>query len=523
MNYFEILHLKREPFSNSPDPGFFYLTPAYQECLQKLEIAIRLRRGLNLVLGEVGTGKTTLSRVLLKTFEAERERFGVHLLLDPAFQSDYDMLSYLLRLFGVQPAHGATVTDLKDQLQHVLLEKGVHEDRAMVLLIDEGQKLSPSGLEILRELLNFESNECKLLQVVVFAQMELWERIRGMSNLLDRVNLIMRLRPLTLRETRAMIHHRLAQAGMPLDRAVFTPKAIGRVHKATGGHPRKIITLCHHAMLRALILGQDQVTDARVTEASREVRWDGLEGASGSRALAWRWVGAGLVLAAIVFLGHGWWGPVDDRKGASDTAFTPWADRAEKPPEEGESVASEDRVASVQEPESFLESSPEVWFSMNPLGGEGLDSAVTIVVRKGDTLSGLVEKHYAVPMSPRLLEELQRANPSLANPHFLSPGKALILPSLKGGTRGFYSEPLGWFPEVERAERWAKLHAAEGPVIFVARIKPDGTWSYGVFKGMLKDRGDSSTGGSSPLVWVGQEDVVRVYGGPVLSETKEDP
>ena len=69
MEYYEILHLGREPFSNSPDPDFFYSAPSYQESLQRLEIAIRLRRGLNVVLGEVGTGKTTLSRVLLKAFE----------------------------------------------------------------------------------------------------------------------------------------------------------------------------------------------------------------------------------------------------------------------------------------------------------------------------------------------------------------------------------------------------------------------------------------------------------------------
>jgi general secretion pathway protein A len=522
MEYYEILHLRREPFSNSPDPDFFYLTPGYQECLQKLEIAIRLRRGLNVVLGEVGTGKTTLSRVLLKTFESDRERFRVHLLLDPGFQSDQEMLAYLLRLFGGQPGHADTVTDLKDRLQHVLLEQGVHEGRTMVLLIDEGQKLSPSALEILRELLNFESNESKLLQVVVFAQMELWGRIQGMDNLLDRVNLIMRLRPLTLHETRAMIHHRLAQAGMPVDRPLFTAKAMTGVHQVTGGHPRKIITLCHHAMLRALILQHNEVTHSEVNEASREVGRHAWGGVSKSSMKGWGWVAAGLLLAAVALLGDAQWrtgdeGAVEAAKNPPEEATSPASSPEPSPPAEPER-----RATLGDEPQPVREWPPEAWFGTRMVEREGLDSGATIMVRKGDTLSGIVEKHYGVPMSSRLLEELQRANPTLANPHLLSPGKALILPPLRGESRGVYSEALGWFPEIASAERWAKLQAEDADVIFVTRAGQDETRSYGVLKGLLKDRDDSSTGGGSALVWVGQDEVLRVFGRPVISGGKED-
>jgi general secretion pathway protein A len=159
MDYYEIFGLKREPFSNSPDPELFYATPKYLEVLHKLEIAIRLKRGLNLVLGDVGTGKTTMSRVLLRTLDQEREKFLVRLILDPGFPSDEEMLSYLLSLLGGGQGLSGSRTLLMDSLQRLLLRLTTEEGKVVAIFIDEGQKLSPSGLEILRELLNFESNQ----------------------------------------------------------------------------------------------------------------------------------------------------------------------------------------------------------------------------------------------------------------------------------------------------------------------------------------------------------------------------
>jgi len=100
MDYFEILNLIKEPFSNSPDPDFFFESNQHVGCLHKLELAIRMRRGLNTVIGEVGTGKTTLCRQLIRRFEND-EKTRAHLILDPYFSNEKEFLKYVAALFHI--------------------------------------------------------------------------------------------------------------------------------------------------------------------------------------------------------------------------------------------------------------------------------------------------------------------------------------------------------------------------------------------------------------------------------------
>ncbi|MBI1992367.1 MAG: AAA family ATPase, partial [Candidatus Omnitrophica bacterium] len=185
MSYYTVLGLAKEPFSTSPDPTFFFRSSSHVQALTRLEIAIRLRRGLSLILGDVGTGKTTLARTLLANFPRE-DGFTFHMILDPSFESEYQFLLHLSRLLGL-PGGFKSALDARETIEHHLFQRGVTDSHTTVLMIDEGQKLSGDMLENLRVLLNYETNEFKLLQVVIFAQMELLGRIRRIRNFIDRV------------------------------------------------------------------------------------------------------------------------------------------------------------------------------------------------------------------------------------------------------------------------------------------------------------------------------------------------
>jgi general secretion pathway protein A len=258
MSYFELLGLEKEPFSTSPDPAFFYRSSAHNAALQRLEIAIRLRRGLSLIIGDIGTGKTTLARALLQAFRDE-ENFIFHMILDPAYKSEFQFLMSLMRMFGIEPPQRSTL-DYKECIEKFLFKKGVEENKTIILLIDEGQKLSPEFLEVLRILLNYETNEFKLLQLVILAQMEIWPRIKDIRNFIDRVALKYVLNPLDEEETRQMINFRLSQAGLPLEKRLFTDGAIKLVFAHTQGYPRRIAYLCHNALER-LVMNNAAIVD----------------------------------------------------------------------------------------------------------------------------------------------------------------------------------------------------------------------------------------------------------------------
>ena len=272
MSYYTTLGLVKEPFSTSPDPTFFFRSSSHLQALTRLEIAIRLRRGLSLILGDVGTGKTTLARTLLANFPQE-DGFAFHMMLDPSFESEYQFLLQLSRMLGIRAMYKSTL-DCREAIEHHLFHSGVTEGKTTVLMIDEGQKLSLDMLENLRVLLNYETNEFKLLQVVIFAQMELLGRLRRIKNFIDRVALKYIINPLSEEETHEMIRFRLHSAGLAEDLALFSPEAIRAIYQFTQGYPRQISLLCHNA-LETLVIHDKRVVDDEVIQelVHDESRW----------------------------------------------------------------------------------------------------------------------------------------------------------------------------------------------------------------------------------------------------------
>jgi len=296
MEYYKLLQLKREPFSNSPDPEYFFLSSRHQECLQKLELALRLKRGLNVVMGDVGTGKTTLCRELIRKFAAEPD-IETHLILDPSFSSAEEFLRLLHTLFHAkEAAPGLPLMALKEQIQNALLAKGVDQQRTVILIIDEGQKISLACVEILRELLNFETNQFKLLQIVIFAQLEFKEILHSQANFADRINLLHHLAPMDFKDTRRMIHHRLKLSSTTASpRPLFTLPALWAIYRSTQGYPRKIIHLCHQSMLTMLIQNRTRAGWALIRSCRQRL-------IDHQRRWPWRLLVAAVLVTATVLL-----------------------------------------------------------------------------------------------------------------------------------------------------------------------------------------------------------------------------
>ncbi|MFH0772068.1 MAG: AAA family ATPase [Candidatus Omnitrophota bacterium] len=261
MSYYRALNLQKEPFSTSPDPFFFYRSQSHDSALKRLEISIRLRRGLSLILGDVGTGKTTLCRTLIQAFDGE-DNFIFHIILDPNYKTEFQFLSSLSKMFGVRPGFRSTL-DYKDVIEKYLFQKGVEENKTIVVLIDEGQKLNSNKLELLRTLLNYETNEYKLLQLVILAQTELLPRLRKIKNFMDRIALKYIINPLDGAETKQMIEFRLRQAGGDGLSSLFTDEAVKLVYEHTQGYPRKIALLCHDC-LESLIIKEKPIVDGDI-------------------------------------------------------------------------------------------------------------------------------------------------------------------------------------------------------------------------------------------------------------------
>ena len=262
MDYFKILNLRTEPFSNSPDPEFFYRSEQHLSCLQKLELAIRLKRGLNVVIGDVGTGKTTLSRQLFLQHEKD-ENLEIYLLLDPSFSTTIEFLIYISNLFKLGTADSEW--QYKENIKNYLFQKGVDYKKTVVLIIDEGQKLPDFCLEILREFMNYETNDFKLIQIVIFAQDEFRTTLENHANFADRININISLGSLNFSETKALINFRLKMASqegrLP---GIFSYPAYWTIFRLTQGKPRRIVQLCHNLLLALIIQNKSRITSSMV-------------------------------------------------------------------------------------------------------------------------------------------------------------------------------------------------------------------------------------------------------------------
>jgi general secretion pathway protein A len=256
--------MRKQPFSISPNPFLLYLTPALQVTLEKVRFVVDSRQGLTAILGDVGLGKSTVIRYLFNEYDA-REDVAATLIPSPNFPSEFAFLKKICADFEL-PARRSMV-DQENELRRFLLDVYAR-DRLCVVFIDEAQRLTGRQLELVRTLLNFETDETKLIQVVLAAQLELKQKLADSSKkaLRSRIFAPSLLAPLSLNETQEMVNFRCQQAGA---RNTFTNEVIETLYTLTGGIPREILKVAAVAWRFSEADG-NQITPELIQEAAGE-------------------------------------------------------------------------------------------------------------------------------------------------------------------------------------------------------------------------------------------------------------
>lgn len=225
---------------------------------------MELRRGLGLILGDVGVGKTTLLRKLYITVSNE-SNYSPHVILDPYAESELALLQKINDAFGLRNGH-RTANDYQKAIEQYLFRQRIEENKIVVLFIDEGQRLSVPAIEILRTLLNYETNDEKLIQLILFGQMEILPVISGIKNFWDRIALKYEIKPLAEDEVRELIYYRLKVAGYPDNcERLFPDETVKVVYRYTKGYPRRIVCLCHDS-LEYLVMHDQHVVSPKIVE-----------------------------------------------------------------------------------------------------------------------------------------------------------------------------------------------------------------------------------------------------------------
>jgi general secretion pathway protein A len=268
--YLSYFSLKEEPFSTVPSPRYLFLTPVHATALGKTEFIVEARKGLTVVFGETGMGKSSLARLLHQKF-LDRG-FNSVLLTNPSYPTPNALLRTIIQEFQL-PKTARAYKDNIDLFKAYLYDQAVEHGQTVVLIMDEAQTLRFPLLELLRQLINYETNEQKLLQLVLFAQDELRLKLahaRGRS-FRSRIAMASTLDRLSPGEIRKMIDFRwrVASGGR---RHPFQPTAIEKVFEHSGGIPRAANILADNALLLAFLRKRKKISRKLVDDAAKERR-----------------------------------------------------------------------------------------------------------------------------------------------------------------------------------------------------------------------------------------------------------
>ena len=292
--YKEHFGFRELPFSITPDPRYLFLSEQHREALAHLLFGIKSDGGFVLLTGEVGTGKTTVCRCLLEQIP---ENTDIAFILNPKMTSEELLAAICDELRISYPEGNRSIKVFVDRINEYLLNAHAR-GRKTVLIIEEAQNLAPDVLEQVRLLTNLETNQRKLLQIVMIGQPEFRTMLTrpDMLQLSQRITARYHIGPLSKGEVGAYVNHRLAVAGAT--RKLFPDSAVDKLYRLSRGIPRMINVICDRALLGAYVQGNIVVDNDTLVKAAREVS----DRSVGMRlpVIPVRWVMAGMLMIGFV-------------------------------------------------------------------------------------------------------------------------------------------------------------------------------------------------------------------------------
>ncbi|MGD9576970.1 MAG: ExeA family protein [Syntrophorhabdus sp.] len=295
--YLKYFGLNERPFGLTPDPQFYFETETQREALSHLAFLLGQKEGFALIYGDVGLGKTTLSRIFLSSLDDNT--YNTALILNPIMDKD-EILKMIAKELGLETS-GLTRKELYDSIEFFLLEEH-SRGKETVIVIDEAQLLSNEALEFIRVLSNMETEKEKILRIVLFAQPELIEKMRDPStrHLAQRITVTYKLKPFSERDVRRYIAYRLIKAGSK-GIPSFKKGAVRLIYKASNGYPRLINILCDRCMLSLYAKSKNIVDKQIVTDVLKEENIS-LASVSKGNSLAQRYRVVVLSLVGIILI-----------------------------------------------------------------------------------------------------------------------------------------------------------------------------------------------------------------------------
>lgn len=266
--YLEYFGLDEKPFGLTPDIRFFFESASDREAVNFLNFFLAQKEGFAVIYGDVGMGKTMLSRTYLELLD--KNVFNTAIILNP-IMDETEFLRELLKELGIlSESTDTTKKEMFDTLRDFLLEE-YKKQKTTVVLVDEAQLLSDDMFEFIRIISNFETEQEKLVHIILFGQQELVEKLKQshLRNLSQRITVIYRIKPLSHAEVTSYISHRLSKAGSK-GFLLFKDGAIKMIHTASAGCPRLINVICDRCLLLLYTRSENTVNENIVNEVLNE-------------------------------------------------------------------------------------------------------------------------------------------------------------------------------------------------------------------------------------------------------------